>query len=105
MAKLSKTQVTYNGESFELGSEEARIIYTALKALNDGTAKTDGVGLSNNSWETGSDSTSFLFGGAAAAKEVTFNNATAGQLYLTSSNSVSGSGANAGRDWVVMMKR
>ena len=30
--KLSTTQVVYNGETFELGSEEARIIYTALIA-------------------------------------------------------------------------
>ena len=64
--KLSTTQVVYNGETFELGSEEARIIYTALKELGrSGNAVSDG----------------FLISGSAIGA----SGASSGQLFVTGS--------------------
>lgn len=122
MAKLSKTKVTYDGETFELGSEEARIIYTALKALNDGTAETDGVGLASNLLDnfaaagsatrplvaaaynaTGSGATSFINGGTIVGNA--FMAASTSQMYLTSSAAFDNLGANTGSgDYIVMFK-
>ena len=121
MAKLSKTKVTYDGETFELGSEEARIIYTALKALNDGTAETDGVGIASNLLDnfaaagsatrplvaaavvTGSGATSFINGGAIVGNA--FMAASTNQMYLTSSAAFTNMGGNTGSgDYIVMFK-
>ena len=82
-SKLSTTQVVYNGETFELGSEEARIIYTALKEL----------GRSGNIVSSG-----FLVSGSAPNA----GNASAGQLFVTSSAGVVT--ADAGYDVVCVKK-
>ena len=98
MAKLSKTSVVYNGETFELGSEEAKIIYTALKALNDGTAQTDGVGLSINSYTTGSTATSFINDSLATV--------AANQLFITASTGLTNAGGVTGSgDYFVMLRK
>ena len=65
-SKLSTTQVVYNGETFKLGSEEARIIYTALKELGrNGNAVSDG----------------YLISGS----DVGASGASSGQLFVTAS--------------------
>ena len=62
---LNATEISYNGETFKLGSEEARIIYTALKELSrNGRAVSDGY---------------FISSSAPASS------ATSGQLFVTSS--------------------
>ena len=37
MSKLDATQVTYDGETYSLGSEDSRLIYSGLNAVNTGT--------------------------------------------------------------------
>ena len=101
MAKLSKTQVVYDGETFELGSEEAKIIYTALKSLNDGTAKTDGVGLAAQSYASGTGTTAFI----VSASGPGVAGAASGQLFVTSSALLTGSLGAVGVFDVVCLKK
>ena len=82
---LKTTQVVYNGETFELGSEEARIIYTALKELGrSGNIVSDGYLISGSAPNSG--------------------NATAGQLFVTSSQALA-SAVDAGDYDVLCVKR
>jgi hypothetical protein len=83
---LSTTQVVYNGETFELGSEEARIIYTALKELGrSGNAVTDGYVISSSTQPVGSS-------------------VSAGQLFVTSSDVIKNMGGNGTFDVVCIKK-